>query len=100
MRNFRLYLIVGLMTFSIGIFASRFLISSQVKGNMSVSFGNTSVSFEGNNEVSKVTVVTKRCATNITTTTMDGNNPQKVTLKTSDGRVIEISGDLSNPCQK
>lgn len=94
MRNFRLYLIVGLMTLGIGIISSRFFISSQVKGNMSISFENTSVSFEGNSEVSKVTVVTKRCAINITTT-MDGNNPQKVTLKTSDGRVIEIT-----PCQK
>jgi len=74
------------MTFSIGIFASRFLIGSQVKENMPVSF-------EENNGVSKVTVVTKPCATNFTTTTMDGKNRQKVILKTLDG-------NLFNPCQK
>ena len=62
MRNFRLYLIVGLMTFSIGIIASRFLISSQVKEN---------------------------CG-NYTMTIMNGKNSEypKVIFKTPDGKLL------------
>ncbi len=63
MKNFRLYLIVGLMTFSIGIIASRFLISSQVKYN---------------------------CAGNITMTVTNGKNSEypKVIFKTPDGKLL------------
>ena len=63
MKNFRLYLIVGLMTFSIGIIASRFLISSQVKYN---------------------------CAGGITMTVTNGKNSEypKVTFKTPDGKPL------------
>ena len=69
MRNFRLYLIVGLMTFSIGIFASRFLISSQVEYS---------------------------CAGNITKTVPNGKKSQfpQVMIKSSDGRWVPACQEI------
>jgi hypothetical protein len=69
MRNFRLYLIVGLMTFSIGIIASRFLISSQVEYN---------------------------CAGNITMTVTNGKESQfpQVMIKSSDGRWVPACQEI------
>jgi hypothetical protein len=69
MKNFRLYLFVGLMTFSIGIIAGRFLISSQVKYN---------------------------CAGNIKMTVTNGKESQfpQVMIKSSDGRWIPACQEI------
>ena len=88
MRNFRLYLIVGLMTFSIGIIASRFLTSSQVKENC----GNYTMTIMNgkNSELSKVILKNP----NFTITIMDVKDSElpKMILKTSDGKSLP-------PCQ-
>ncbi len=88
MKNFRLYLIVGLMTFSIGIIASRFLISSQVKENC----GNYTMTIMNgkNSELSKVILKNP----NFTITIMDVKDSElpKMILKTSDGKSLP-------PCQ-
>jgi len=88
MKNFGLYLIVGLMTFSIGIIPSRFLISSQVKENC----GNYTMTIMNgkNSELSKVILKNP----NFTITIMDVKDSElpKMILKTSDGKSLP-------PCQ-
>ena len=89
MRNFRLYLIVGLMTFSIGIIASRFLISSQVKENCVENVTMTIMNGK-NSELLKVIIKTS----NYTLTIMDVKDSElsEVIIKNSDGKPLP-------PCQ-
>ncbi len=91
MRNFRLYLIVGLMTFSIGIIASRFLISSQVKENCIENF--TMTIMNGKNSKSS-DVIIKSSNSNFSMTLMGVKDSElsEVIIKNSDGKPLP-------PCQ-
>jgi hypothetical protein len=88
MKNFGLYLIVGLMTFSIGIIPSRFLISSQVKENC----GNYTMTIMNGKNSESSDVIIK--SSNFTITIMDVKDSElpKMILKTSDGKSLP-------PCQ-
>ena len=90
MRNFCLYLIVGLMTFSIGIIASRFLISSQVKENC----GNYTMTIMNGKNSESSDVIIKSSNSNFSVTIMGvkDNELSKVMPKTSDGKSL-------HPCQ-
>ena len=89
MRNFGLYLIVGLMTFSIGIIASRFLTSSQVKENCTKNF--TMTIMNGKNSESS-DVIIKSSNFSVTIMGVKDNELSKVMPKTSDGKSL-------HPCQ-
>lgn len=85
MRNFRLYLIVGLMTFGIGVIAGRFLISSQVKENCSENITMTIMN-EKSREFPKVILKTP----NFVITFMDVKDGElsRMMPKTSDGKSL------------
>jgi hypothetical protein len=88
MKNFRLYLIVGLMTFSIGIIASRFLISSQVKENC----GNYTMTIMNGKNSESSDVIIKSSNFSVTIMGVKDNELSKVMPKTSDGKSL-------HPCQ-
>jgi hypothetical protein len=86
MKNFSLYLIVGLMTFSIGIIASRVLISSQIKEDCTKGFTMTIISGV-NSEFSEVILKIP----NFTVTVMNVKDSEELlTLlpKTADGKSL------------
>ncbi len=92
MRNFRLYLIVGLMTFSIGIIASRFLISSQVKENC----GNYTMTIMNGKNSESSDVIIKNSNSNFSVTIMgvkDNELSKVMMIKTSDGKSLP-------PCER
>jgi hypothetical protein len=89
MRNFRLYLIVGLMTFSIGIIASRFLISSQVKENCLEHV--TMTIMNGKNSESS-NVIIKTSSYMVTIEDIKDSKLSEVIIKNSDGKPLP-------PCQ-
>ena len=91
MRNFCLYLIVGLMTFSIGIIASRFLISSQVKENC-VEHVTMTIMNGKNSESSDVIIKSSNSNFSVTIMGVKDNELSKVMPKTSDGKSL-------HPCQ-
>ncbi len=92
MRNFRLYLIVGLITFSIGIIASRFLISSQVKENCTKNFTMTIMNRK-NSESSDVIIKSSNSNFSVTIMGVKDNEFSKLmTIKTPDGKSLP-------PCQ-
>ena len=91
MKNFRLYLIVGLMTFSIGIFASRFLISSQVKEDCTKNLTMTIMNGK-NSESSDVIIKDSNSNFSITLGGVKNNEFSKFILKTSVGKSL-------HPCQ-
>ncbi len=91
MRNFRLYLIVGLMTFSIGIIASRFLISSQVKEDCTKNFTMTIMNGK-NSESSDVIIKNSNSNFSVTIKDIKDSKLSEVIIKNSDGKPLP-------PCQ-
>ena len=91
MRNFILHLIVGLMTFSIGIIASRILISSQVKNDCSKNFTVTIMNGK-NSESSDVIIKSSNSSFSVTIMDVKDNELSKVMPKDSDGKSLQ-------PCQ-
>ncbi len=91
MRNFRLYLIVGLMTFSIGIIASRLLISSQVKENCIKNFTMTIMNGK-NSESSDVIIKSSNSNFSVTIKDIKDSELSEVIIKNSDGKPLP-------PCQ-
>ncbi len=87
-----MYLIVGLMTFSIGVIASSFLISSQVKENCTKNI--TMTIMNGKNSESS-DVIIKNSNSNFSETIMgvkDNELSKVMMIKTSDGKSLP-------PCQ-
>ena len=91
MRNSRLYLIVGLMTFSIGIIASRFLTSSQVKENCTKNFTMTIMNGK-NSESSDVIIKNSNSNFSVTIKDIKDSKLSEVIIKNSDGKPLP-------PCQ-
>ena len=90
MRNFRLYLIVGLITFSIGIIASRFLIILQFKKDCTKGFTMT-ITNGKNSESSDVIIKSSNSKFSVTIMGVKDNELSKVMPK--------INGKPLNPCQ-
>ncbi len=91
MRNFCLYLIVGLMTFSIGIIASRFLTSSQVKENCIKNFTMTIMNGK-NSESSDVIIKNSNSNFSVTIKDLKDSELSEEIIKNSDGKPLP-------PCQ-
>jgi hypothetical protein len=92
MRNFRSYLIVGLITFSIGIIASRFLISSQVKGDCIKNLTITIVNGK-NSKSSDVIIKSSNSNFSVTITGVKDTELSKVMM------IITSEGKSLPPCQ-
>jgi hypothetical protein len=90
MRNFRLYLIVGLITFSIGIIAGRFLISLQFKEDCTKNFTMT-ITNGKNSQSSNVLIKSSNSNFSMTLMGVKDNELSKVMPK--------INGKPLNPCQ-
>jgi hypothetical protein len=90
MRNFRLYLIVGLMTFSIGIIAGKFLISSQIKENCLENFTMTVMNGK-NSELSDVIIKHSKSSFSVTIFGVKDNELSKV--------IPKVNGKSLIPCR-
>lgn len=91
MRNFCLYLIVGLITFSVGIIASRFLISSLVKEDCTKNFAMTIMNGK-NSESSDIIIKGLNSSFSITLMGVRNNEFSKAMPKTAEGKSL-------HPCQ-
>ena len=91
MRNFLLYLIVGLMTFSIAVIANRVLINSPVKEDCTKNFTMTIMNGK-NSESSDVIIKSSNSGFSVTIMGVKDNELSTVMLKTSDGKSL-------HPCQ-
>ncbi len=85
MRAFRLYLIVGLMTFSIGIIASRFLISSQFEEDCTKNLTMTIMNGK-NSESSDVIIESSNSSFSVTMMDVKDSELSEVIIKNSNGK--------------
>ena len=89
MRNFRLYLVAGLMTFSIGVIAGRFFTISHAKENCAENFTMTFMNGK-NKESSDVIIKDSNSSFSITLMGVKDNELSKVMPK--------INGKPLLPC--